>query len=88
MAYEQKNLPKHKKDFRRNYELRDRKEETPEEKFQRLFDNWKLDVIRSGVLKKYKEKEYHMKPGEKRRYKEAEARAKAKQNRKRRLRGK
>lgn len=60
---------------------------TPEEKFNRMYEKYKLDLIRSGVLREYRERQYFMKPGEKRRKKIAEAKAKAKQNRKRRMKG-
>jgi len=60
------------------------KEMTPEEKFAKLFDEFKTDVIRSGILRKLKEKRYYIKPSQVRRQKIAEQKMKAKQNLKRR----
>lgn len=64
------------------------KEETPEEKFAKMYEEFKISVIRSGVLKEYKKHEYYIKPSQRRRMEQAEARMKAKQNKKRKKRGK
>jgi ribosomal protein S21 len=70
----------------KNWETK--KEETPEQKFSKMYEEFKLDVIRSGVLKEYRDHEYYVKPSQKRRMKIAESRMKAKQNQKRNKKGK
>ena len=81
MAYENKG----KKDYKK---WDTKKEETPEDKFTKMYEEFKTDVIRSGVLKSVKDHEYYIKPGQKRRMKIAESKMKAKQNQKRRVQGK
>lgn len=60
-----------------------KKEETPEQKFAKMYDEFKTDVIRSGVLREFKDHEYYIKPSQRRRMKLAESKMKAKQNQKR-----
>lgn len=92
MSYTQ-NSPKHKNDKRRFTESRtgsERKEErnlTPEEKFGKMFEEFKFQTIRDGKLRELKDRRYYLKPGEKKRKKIAEAQQKAKQNQKRRKQG-
>jgi ribosomal protein S21 len=81
MAYENKD----KKDFKK---WDTKKEETPEEKFNKMYDDFKTDVLRSGILKSVKDHEYYIKPSQRKRMKLAEAKMKAKQNQKRRNQGK
>jgi ribosomal protein S21 len=52
-----------------------------------MYEEFKTEVIRSGVLQDYKDHEYYIKPSQKKRMKIAEAKMKAKQNRKRRDQG-
>jgi ribosomal protein S21 len=65
-----------------------KKEETPEQKFAKMYEEFKNEVIKSGILKEHRDHEYYIKPGQRRRMKLAEARMKAKQNQKRNKRGK
>jgi len=53
-----------------------------------MYEAFKIDTIRSGVLKEYKKHEYYIKPSQRRRMQIAEARMKAKQNKKRKKKGK
>ena len=65
-----------------------KKEETKEEKFTRMYEDFKTEVIRSGVLKSVKDHEYYIKPSQRKRMEIAESRMKAKQNQKRKKQGK
>lgn len=65
-----------------------KKEETREQKFTKMYEDFKMDVIRSGTLKEYRDHEFYIKPSQRRRMKIAESRMKAKQNQKRNKRGK
>lgn len=65
-----------------------KKEETREQKFTKMYEDFKMDVIRSGTLKEYRDHEFYIKPSQRRRMKIAESRMKAKQNKKRNSRGK
>lgn len=64
-----------------------KKEETPEQKFKKMYEEFKTDVIRSGILKEYKDHEFYIKPNQRRRIKIAESRMKAKQNQKKKSSG-
>lgn len=65
-----------------------KKEETREQKFTKMYEDFKMNVIRSGTLKEYRDHEFYIKPSQRRRMKIAESRMKAKQNKKRNSRGK
>lgn len=65
-----------------------KKEETPEEKFTRMYDDYKNEMVRSGILQSLKDHEYYIKPSQRKRMEIAESRMKAKQNQKRRNQGK
>lgn len=88
----QNNMPKHKNDIariQRDYSTETAREGlTPEQKFNKMFENFKLQTITDGTLRILREREYFMKPGERRRKKRAEAQQKARQNQKRRRKGK
>ena len=64
-----------------------KKEETPENKFDRIYDDFKTSVIKSGILRECRDREYFIKPGQKKRMEIAESKMKAKQNQKRRKQG-
>lgn len=65
-----------------------KKEETPEDNFNKLFEAFKTEVVRSGVLRDAKDHRYYIKPSQRKRIALAEAKMKAKQNQKRRSSGK
>lgn len=65
-----------------------KKDETPEERLARMLDEYKTDMIRSGVMKSIKDHEFYIKPSQRKRMEIAESRMKAKQNQKRRNQGK
>ena len=73
-----------KKDYK-NWDTK--KEQTPEDKFNKLFNDFKTDVVKSGILRDIKDHRYYIKPSQKRRIALAEAKMKAKQNHKRRTSG-
>jgi len=80
-----------KYDSKRNSDFKkydNKKDETPQDKFTKMYEEFKMEVIRSGILQDYKDHEYYIKPSQKKRMKIAEAKMKAKQNRKRRDQGK
>lgn len=81
MAYEKKDKNDYKK-------WDTKKEETKEEKFTRMYEDFKTDVIRSGILKSVKDHEYYIKPSQRKRMEIAESKMKAKQNQKRKKKGK
>ncbi len=88
----QNNMPKHKNDrarLQRDYSTETARESlTPEQKFNKMFENFKLQTIKDGTLRRLKDRKYFMKPGERKRKKRAEAEQKARQNQKRRRQGK
>lgn len=89
----QTTMPKHKKDVERYVksnvpDTKEQHELTPDQKFAIMFENFKFQTIRNGVIKEFRDRQYFMKKGEKRRKKIAEAKQKARQNQKRRRRGK
>lgn len=88
----QNNMPKHKNDrarLQKDYSTETARESlTPEQKFNKMFENFKLRTIKEGTLRTLRDRQYFMKPGEKRRKKKAEAEQKARQNQRRRRQGK
>lgn len=88
----QNNMPKHKNDrarIQKDYSTETARESlTPEQKFNKMWESFKLQTIKEGTLRTFRDRQYFMKPGEKRRKKKAEAEQKARQNQKRRSKGK
>lgn len=88
----QNNMPKHKNDrarIQKDYSTETARESlTPEQKFNKMWESFKLQTIKEGTLRILRDREYFMKPGERRRKKRAEAEQKARQNQKRRRKGK
>lgn len=88
----QNNMPKHKNDrarIQKDYSTETARESlTPEQKFNKMWESFKLQTIKEGTLRTFRDRQYFMKPGEKRRKKKAEAEQKARQNQKRRRKSK
>lgn len=87
----QNRTPKHKNDRARSHFGKtnefQKQEETPEQSFSKMYDNFKFQTIKNGTLRELKDRRYFMKKGERKRKKRAEAEQKARQNQKRRARG-
>lgn len=62
------------------------REKQKEERLAKIMEDFKIDTIRDGKLRRVRENRYYEKPSAKRRRKLAESKAKAKQNSKRRRR--
>jgi len=78
---------KHENTKATNFKKWEAKELTPEEKFAKLYDDFKTSVIRSGILRECRKREYYIKPSQVRRMKIAEQKMKNKQNKKRKSKG-
>ena len=52
----------------------------PDESVESLINRFKKEVLKAGIIKDFRNKEYYVSPGEKRRRKSAEAQKRAHKN--------